>query len=320
MKRLVTGFDVQGHRGARGRRPENTLAAFEYAIEVGVTTLELDTGITADGVVIVCHDPLINPLLCLDQHGRPVPDSPPLYLKDLTLREIQTFDCGSLNPDPVRFPEQQLVPGAIIPSLQQVFDLAEAKNPAIRYNIESKVNPLRSHETAGPIVFAETLVALIESNHLVDRATIQSFDWQVLRRVKQLNPAIGTVALVMHSPTATTLYAATGQSPFLAGNNYADFEGDMAALLRATGYIDAYSPNFETLLPESSVFLQSIEAIQQAGFAVIPWTVNEQSMMQRLINIGVDGLITDFPDVLLQLLQAQKLDGRILENQTVDDA
>lgn len=297
----MDAFDVQGHRGARGLRPENTLAGFSHAIDLGVTTLELDTGISADGIVMVCHDPVINPQLCLDKNGQRLSEQPPLRLKDLTAREIQEFDCGCLNPDPVRFPGQQSVSGSRIPTLQQVIDLAESKSSQIRYNIESKVSPLYPNETVGPAVFAEKLVEQIVQNRLVDRAIIQSFDWRVLREVKRRHPAIGTSALVWHSSTSSTI-AAVGASPYLAGLDFHNHRGNFCALLQSAGYIDVVSPNVEVLLPESSAFLQQVADLQQAGFAVIPWTVNEEPMMQRLIDCGVDGLITDFPDRLLQIL------------------
>lgn len=298
----IANFDVQGHRGARGLRPENTLPGFAHAIELGVTTLELDTGLSADGVLMVCHDPVLNPTLCLDRSGRRLSGQPSLRLKDLRVEELQQFDCGSLNPDPQRFPLQQAVPGAWIPTLQQVFDLAERLNPQIRYNIESKVSPLQPELTASPEAFAATLVAIVEQNKLVDRVTIQSFDWRVLQRVKQLNPQIQTSALVLHNATTSTLDYAASPSPFLAGWNYHKFRGHLPELLRATGFIDIYSPNWETLGPGSSVFLQSVAAVQAAGFPVIAWTVNDVDTMRQLIELGVNGLITDRPDTLLNLL------------------
>jgi glycerophosphoryl diester phosphodiesterase len=295
-------FDVQGHRGARGLRPENTLAGFEYAIALGVTTLEMDTGISKDGVVVVCHDPFINPLLCLDAKGDRLPPFPLRLIKDLTVAEIQTFDCGSLNPDPARFPQQRAVPGSRIPTLQQVFDLAEAQNPQIRYNIESKVSPLKPEETASPEVFAEKLVGLIVQNNLVERAIIQSFDWRVLREVKRIHPSIQASALVVHNQTTSTLKGSNGASPFLAGLEFEPQPGNITTLLQSTGFVDIYSPNFETLLPESPAFLQAVSELQAAGLKVIPWTVNDPAVMQQFIDLNVDGLITDFPNILLSLV------------------
>jgi glycerophosphoryl diester phosphodiesterase len=288
-------------------RPENTLAGFEYAIAAGVTTLELDTGISADGFVVVCHDPWISPRLCLDKRGDRLPHTAGYLLHRLTLEEIQSYDCGCLNPDPVQFPDQQPVPGASIPTLQQVIDRAEAQNPEIRYNIESKVNPLQPEDSASASVFAEKLVELIVKNNLIPRATIQSFDWRVLQVAKCLNPAIQTSALILHNQTSSTLETPAPPSPFLAGYDFRAFAGNLADLLQATQFVDFYSPNFETLLPESPWFLQSTSAFHQAGFPVIPWTVNAPSLMQRLIHLEVDGLITDFPDALVRLLKDQGL-------------
>ncbi len=297
------GFDVQGHRGARGLLPENTLAGFEYAIAVGVTTLELDTGISKDGVVMVSHDPMINPNLCLDLQGRRLPPDACHWLKDLTVEEIQSFDCGCLNPDSERFSSWRAVPGSHIPTLQQVIDLAERRHSGIRYNIESKVNPLQPDKTASPRVFAEKLVELIRYNGLLARATVQSFDWEVLRWCKQLEPTIQTSALVFHSEGASTIVGFPDYSPYLAGFDLSQFAGDMVKLVQATGFVDVYSPNFETLLPESASFLRSVPAFQSVGFPVIPWTVNQAAMMHRLIHLGVDGLITDFPNQLIELLR-----------------
>jgi len=194
------------------------------------------------------------------------------------------------------------VPGARIPTLQQVFDLAERLNSQIRYNIESKVSPLQPDQTASPEAFAAALVAIVEQNNLSDRATIQSFDWRVLQRVKQLNPQIQTSALVLHNSTISTLDYAALPSPFLAGWNYHDCRGNLPGLLQATGFIDVYSPNWETLLPGGPVFLQSVAALQANGFPVIAWTVNDVDTMRQLIELGVNGLITDRPDTLLSLL------------------
>jgi glycerophosphoryl diester phosphodiesterase len=296
MTRLLETFEVQGHRGARGHRPENTLVGFEYAIDLGVTSLELDTGISADGVVVVCHDPVISPMLCLDAAGQRLPVDIHQPLNQLTLAEIQAFDCGTLNPDPIAFPDQRPVPGASIPTLQQVFDLVKQTSPHIRMTIEAKSNPVVPGETPNPDAFAAALVAIVQQNDMVEQVTIQAFDWCVLQYVKQLNPSLRTAALLFHSPTTTTL-----RSPFLAGFDAAAYV-NVANLLTATGFIDVYSPNYETLLPKSSNFLQTVDEMHRSGFPVIPWTVNDPVIMDELIGLGVDGLITDFPDRLLAIL------------------
>ncbi len=135
-------LDVQGHRGARGLLPENTLAAFQRALELGVSTLELDLGVTRDRQVVVSHDRRLSPEICRRADGAPLPSSPPL-LRDLDLEEVQALDCGSLNPDRSRFPEppRENVPGARIPTLGQVFELARGHGDPVRVHLEIKVSP-----------------------------------------------------------------------------------------------------------------------------------------------------------------------------------
>ncbi|MBD2099475.1 glycerophosphodiester phosphodiesterase family protein [Leptolyngbya sp. FACHB-261] len=304
-------FEVQGHRGARGLRPENTLAAFHLALSLGVDALELDTGLTADGVLVVCHNPEIPAKLCLHPDGTPVRRRPRLLIRKLTLEQVQAFDCGSRNPDPVQFPMQLLSPGEHIPTLAEVFEYQTRYFPKTqaRYTIECKINPLRPRDTFGPIFFAQKIVNLVQEYGLLERVTVQSFDWRVLLAVKQLNAKIQTAALVrQRRGRPGTLLSRMGiASPFLAGLDFRRHQPDIAGLLRAAGFIDRYSPNFETLLPESRDFIQPVHEIQQAGFPVVPWTVNKATIMNRLIDLGADGIITDFPDVLLEILAQRGL-------------
>lgn len=300
-------FEVLGHRGARGLRPENTLASFNLALGLGVDALELDTGLTVDGVLVVCHNPEIRADLCLNSDGTPVRRRPRQLIRNLTLAQVQSFDCGSLNPDPVQFPDQKLAPGERIPTLAEVFELQARHFPdsQVRYTIECKVNPLRPRDTFGPVLFARKLVNLVRAYGLLERVTVQSFDWRVLLAVKKLDARIQTAALASQSKGKPgTLLSWVGlPSPFLAGLDFSRYWPDVAALLKAAGFIDRYAPNFETLLPQSRDFIQPVQAIQQAGFSVVPWTVNDAATMHRLIDLGVDGIITDFPDVLLAILR-----------------
>lgn len=300
-------FAAIGHRGARGLLPENTLSAFSLALSLGVDALELDLGLTADGVLVVAHDLEISPALCRHSDGTPVRRYPKLLIRQLTLAEVQQFDCGSLNPNPAQFPHQQLVPGERIPTLAEVFEhqMQHFPEAQVQYVIECKVNPLRSRDTFSPVLFARKVVNLVRAYGLLPRVTIQSFDWRVLRAAKNLEPKMQTAALVrQYRGKPGTLRSQAGiMSPFLAGLNFKRYHGDVAALLKDAEFIDRYSPNFETLLPESRHFIQSVEELQRAGFPVIPWTVNDRSDMQRLIDLGVNGLITDFPNILLDLLQ-----------------
>lgn len=312
----VCNFEVIGHRGARGLMPENTLSAFALATSLGVDALELDVGLTADGVLIVSHDPEISPGLCLHSDGSRIRRHPRQLIRKLTLAEVQQFDCGSLNPNPVRFPQQQLVPGERMPTLAQVFEhqMQHFPDSQVKYTIECKVNPLRvnplrARDTFGATLFAQKVVNLVRAYQLIDRVTVQSFEWRVLRAVKNLEPRIQTAALIrQHRGKPGTLLSQAGiASPFLAGLDFKRYQGDVAALLKDAEFIDRYSPNFETVLPESRHFIQPIRDIQQAGFSVIPWTVNDASKMQRLVDLRVNGLITDFPDILIDLLRQRGL-------------
>jgi glycerophosphoryl diester phosphodiesterase len=189
-------FDVEGHRGARTYRPENTLPAFRYALDRGVTTLELDTGVTKDGVLVVSHNRNVNATHCHDTG--PATPGDPLYpyagklIKDLTLAQIKKLDCGFTDPG---FPDQVRVP-AEMPTLQEVFDFVKAHATyPVRFNIETKISPL-VQDTAPFDEFARKLVSAIEHNDLEDRAMIQSFDWRTIMLAKRLDPKIETVALV----------------------------------------------------------------------------------------------------------------------------
>jgi glycerophosphoryl diester phosphodiesterase len=184
-------LEVQGHRGCRGLRPENTLAGFEHAIALGVDTLELDLALSRDDVLVVAHDPEVNLELCVP--ARPLSSR---RFRDLELAEIATIDCGSRrNP---RFPEQVLVPGARIPRLEQVLALLE-RHPRLRLNAEIKTSPDRRDLTRSPEDFARVLVARVRERGLAARVTVQSFDAEALRAVGRLGPELERAALVERS-------------------------------------------------------------------------------------------------------------------------
>jgi len=288
----VDAFDVQGHRGARGLRPENTLEAFELALELGVSTLELDLGVTHDRRVVISHERSVSSKICRGGSEEP--------LRDLDLAEVQSFDCGSLNPDPTRFPEppRENVPGARIPTLEEVFELAARKDDGVRFNVEIKIDP-RVDDTVSMEEFVDLVVGLVERHGLVERVTVQSFAWRALELVKERNPSIETAALLSRAE----IYG-PGSSAWLNGLSFEDEGGTCLALLRAAAsYVDVFSPIWSLVVPGNPSYCGStVEEIQAAGFPVVPWTVNSRRRMAELVNLGVDGLITDYPDVLLELL------------------
>ncbi len=286
--------DVQGHRGARGLLPENTLAGFELALALGVTTLELDLGMSRDGILVVTHDPRISSSLCIAPGGSPVPTLGPL-VRELSLAEIQAFDCGSLNPDARRFPEppRRAVPGAQIPSLVEVLDLAKRiGDDRVQFNIEVKTEP-GSNETPPLEPFVTRVVEILRSRALLQHATLQSFDWQALAIGKRLEPELRTVALLADD---------TLDADWLAGLAPSEHDGVLGLLQAAGDFVDDFSPSWRMLLPRFGRGIP-IRPLQQAGFRVIPWTVNDETTMRRVLSLGVDGIITDYPDRLLALLR-----------------
>lgn len=278
--------------------PENSLSGFRHAIDLGVSTLELDLGVTRDRVVVVSHDPRINPRICRNADGTAVAEPGP-RLEDLDLADVQAFDCGS-NPDPERFPEppRRNLPGTRIPTLSQVLDLA-ATDGSVRLNVEIKVVP-NSDDTVPLAEFVPLVLAEIQAHQLTARVTVQCFDWSALALVKRHDPKQRTAALL--APDTLDPQWLAGLDPEAAG-------GTALGLLRAApGVIDVFSPYWEQVVPGNPRFAgSSVRELQAAGFPVIPWTVNERQHMLELLELGVDGLITDYPDALIDLLEAQAI-------------
>jgi len=302
-------FDVQGHRGARGLRPENTLAGFEFVMDLGVTTIELDVGVTKDLFVVVNHDEYISSKLCNSTDDSfPFNGNNKYYLKDLTLSQVKSFECGSKNPEINRFPEppRMNIPGESIPTLDELFQLALNKNSTVRFNIEIKLDPTKDR-TVPLVTFVQSVVDVVEANQMTDRVVIQSFNWAVIEKVKQLQPAITTAALL---GTKSGLPTESGEaSPWTNGIHFDEVGQSSLGLLNAAkGYVDIFSPSGLIIVPIAPEYLNStVDEIKKAGFPVIPWTINEKSQMKFLINLGVDGIITDYPDQLLDLLKEMKI-------------
>ena len=299
---LPQGFDIEGHRGARGLKPENTLPAFETALDLGVTTLELDLHFTADGEVVIWHDDQIVADKCrLDPNAaEPLPPDPDLaktsdsslMISALTLVQVQKYTCDR-NPDRVRFPDQNTEPGRLagnqygVLSLGELFDFVEAytnddrKTAAqrenaerVQFNIETKRKPDNpaaindGFDGINPGLFELAILGLLKSRGLVERTILQSFDHRSLRAARIENPAIRLAALTNGRPDL---------------DEYSSFG---AAI---------WSPSAK------DITLVLVEQAHAFGMLVIPWTVNDPEDMRCLIEMGVDGLITDRPDVLLSL-------------------
>ena len=298
MANLPQGFDAQGHRGARGLLPENTLPAFEAALDLGVTTLELDLHFTQDGEVVVWHDPVIGKDKCRLPEGAPSDTPDPknplrrVMVSQQPLAIVQQYVCDQ-NPDENRYSEQAVLDMPLaqsnygIVTLVEVFEFvaayaesdvksAEKRDNAatVEFNIETKrkadqpelINDGFTGGEAGPFELA--ILELIEQYGLHDRVVVQSFDHRSLQVIREIDDEIRLAALTSRGETKVKVYSAYK--------------------------FDIWSPNQNDLTPELLAEAQGL------GMKVIPWTVNDLDDMQRLIEWGVDGIISDRPDLLLK--------------------
>jgi glycerophosphoryl diester phosphodiesterase len=301
-KEATPMFDLQAHRGGRGLRPENTLAAFRHALGLGVSTLELDCGVTRDGVVVVSHDTRLNPDITRDAEGQFLA-APGERIGALAFAELERFDVGRINPASgyaKGFPEQQPSDGERVPRLADVFALVAASgNAAVRFNIETKIEPTDPEGTVPPDHFVLALLSAIRGAGMESRVTIQSFDWRTLVLLKKVAPEIETVALTDQQPDEDTMEAGKpGASPWLGGLDVDEHGGSVPKTVAALG-AGTWSPHALDLTPEN------IAEAHALGLKIVPWTVNEPKDMARALAAGVDGLITDYPDRLRALLESK---------------
>ncbi len=306
MKRLILfsmltisltaqAFDLEGHRGARGLAPENTLAAFDRAMEIGVTTLELDIALTSDGIPVISHDPFLARDMARDAAGAWLGAQSPL-IKTLSLAELQTYDLGRAQAGSAttrNFPQQQPHDGARVPTLAGLFERVKtAGADQVRFNIETKLDPTKPGETAVPEEFVSAILAVIQRAGMGQRVQIQSFDWRTLKLIQQQAPEIPTAYLTVK----TRKHDNAADPAWTAGLRLADYPS-VAHMVKAAGGA-VWSPNFAALN------LDAVKSAQALGLKVTPWTVNEPSDMQRLISWGVDGIISDYPDRVRSAMQA----------------
>jgi len=299
----ASAFDLEGHRGTRGLAPENTLAAFRRALQIGVSTIETDMAVTTDGVIVLSHDPFLNPDLVRGPDGRWLASpGPPIHA--MTLAALRRYDIGRIDPSTKyarQFPDQQPADGERFPQLTELFELVKSGAKPVRLNIETKITPTSGADTPGPATFAGLVVAAIQSANMSDRVTVQSFDWRTLVEVKRLAPGIETSCLTIQTTTLDTVAAAdAGASPWHAGLALRDHGGSLPALVKAAG-CGTWSMFWRNLNP------QDVAAAHALGLKVLPWTVNDRADMSRLIDLRVDGIITDYPDRLRSVMAEKGL-------------
>ena len=265
-------FSTEAHRGGRGLRPENTIPAMKYALDLDVTTLEMDTHISADGKVILAHDNYINPLFTLGPDGNVIPEKDnqkyPLYT--MTYAEIRKFDVGSKgNPN---FPQQKKIK-THIPLLSDLIDTVQnyirtSGKRQVFYNIETKSKPAGDNKLhPEPEKFVDLLVDVLQKKGILPFVVIQSFDVRTLQVVNRKYPHIKTSYLVDNNKTLDENMALLGYKPFI-------------------------------LSPGSKMVTEDlVRKSHQQNLKVIPWTVNSAEEIARLKRLGVDGIITDYPNL-----------------------
>lgn len=268
------GFDWQGHRGCRGLLPENTVPAFLKALEFPeVVTLELDLAVSKDNQLIVSHEPWFNPDICRQTNGDSIAkrDADKWLIRQLTAAEIRQFDCGSWGNS--RFPRQQKTQ-AYKPVFREVVEAVRAQYPQrpVRWNLEIKSRPEWDNARTPPIdEFARLVTEELKNLGLEQLCTVQSFDVRALQAVRRLNPNLRLALLI---------------------ENVQGLEANLDKL----GFVPAiYSPYY--LLVNKKL----IRRCRERGMQLIPWTVNDVPAMRRLIRLGVDGIITDYPDLIAQV-------------------
>lgn len=294
MAFAAQAFDLQGHRGARGLAPENTLHGFALTLGLGVTTLETDIAVTRDGVLVISHDPALNPEITRGPDGQFLEARGPV-IWHTDFAELQRYDVGRLKPGTryaAQYPAQQPHDGARIPRLEDLFALVEKSgNTQVRLALETKLHPDQPDETPAPEPFARALVEAVRKAGMAERTTILSFDWRTLHVVQKLAPEIGTVYLSIQQRSFDNIGAGRlGTSPWTAGIAYGD-HGSVPKMIKASG--GRIWSSFHGDLDAAQV-----KEAQALGLTVLAWTVNDPDQIARLMDMGVDGIVSDRPDLV----------------------
>lgn len=272
---MTRPFQLIGHRGARGLFPENTVEGFRAALALGVRAFELDVGVTKDGQVVVHHDLALNPDIARLGERWPAGSLPLLH--DMPYEDIAEFDVGRIcpgTPTAALFPHQTPIDGARIPLLSEVL----AIDPGIHWIIELKLQPDRPDWTVPAESMTERVIAAVESAGAAAHVTIQSFDWRAPRHARRIRPGI---------PRAWLTRPETQSDPALWWDLHAPPPAPAAIAAEGGG---TWTPYWEGLTQAD------IDSAHALGLAVVPWTVNDPEAMARLAAMGIDGLITDYPD------------------------
>lgn len=299
-------FDFEAHRGGRDARPENTLYAYAYAMELGATTIECDMQLTKDGHIVMSHNPVLNHDITRDENGNYI-ESGKYDIRTMTLDELKKFDVGVMDPNCGEYYElhgrTQVGHNAEIPTLDELFELVESYgNKDVYFNIETKSYPdpadPESVNSPDPKKFVKAFNKVVKKYNMEDRVVLQSFDWRTLIEMKKVNPNISTSALWQASSSWEEYGDA--KSPWLGGVDLKDFGGDPVKAAKSID-ADVISPYFK------DIDKADVDEAHELGMLVVPWTVNSESDINAMIDMGVDGIISDKPWLLKKVLEERNI-------------
>lgn len=274
--------ELHGHRGCRGLSPENTIEGFTHSLSIGVDALELDVRLTADGVVVVTHDPALNPDITRDANGEWLA-APGGLIRALPYAALRAFDVGRICPGTAyaeAFPEQLPCDGARIPTLGEVLRLG----PEVKLTIEIKSSPRLTGWTATQL--AEAVLLDLDRAAATGRVVVQSFDWRVLRYLREARTDLSLAWLTSRATAASARVRSSG---------VAGFGGALPRAVAAEG-------GRTWAAEHDQLSAARVAEAHKLGLRVLAWTVNLPARMRQLLDWGVDGLITDRPDLARPVL------------------
>jgi glycerophosphoryl diester phosphodiesterase len=296
---------VIGHRGGAGLAPENTLAAFARSFALHVDAVEMDVHLTADGEAVIYHDSKLKPEITRTADGLWLKEPGPAILS-LRLKQLKSYDVGRLKPGTgyaQRYPDQKPVDGERIPSLQEVIALAKKMGEdTVQFWIEIKTSPLEPELTASPEAVAGAVISIVRKAGVVNRTVLLSFDWRSLAHAQTVAPEIATGYLSQQSGRKDTIQVGRpGISPWTAGLDIDDFAGSVPRAVHAA-HGHYWLPRYR------DINQKQLKEAHDLGLKVIVWTANQRDTMRFLIAMGVDGITTDRPDLLKEVLSRMSLD------------